>query len=350
MGKNFDSRPYCINDFKEWHERRELVLAPYFQRRSVWSDKARSYLIDTILRGLPIPKIYMRHQIDDKTHKSIREIVDGQQRLRTILDFLNNGFKVLKTHNSKYCNLYFSQLPKNIQNEFLRYEISTDLIPGLKDELVLDIFARLNTYTVSLNKQELINSRYFGDFKQTAYYLGREFYNFWITNKILSRHQILRMDEAELSSELIIAMVDGIQSKNVVESYYKKYDDNFPMKKKVTSEFKVVMDTLGGIFEDILSGSIFHRKPHFYSIFCVIYDLMYGLKNSSLKKRINIKPIIYPKIRNAIGKLEIIFNNPNEYPEYKKFIDACSRHTTNEPERKLRHDVIGKIILNEFGG
>jgi len=350
MGKNFDSRPYCINDFKEWHERKELILAPFFQRRNVWSDKARSYLIDTILRGLPIPKIYMRHHIDPKTRKSVREIVDGQQRLRTILDFLNDGFKVLKTHNPTYGGLYFSQLPKNVQDDFLRYEISTDLILSSKDELVLDIFARLNTYTVSLNKQELINARYFGDFKQTVYYLGREFYRFWISNKILTHRQILRMGEAELTSELVVAMVGGIQSKNVVESYYKKYDDEFPMKKKIISEFKMVMDTLGGIFEDTLPSSNFHRKPQFYSIFCVIYDFMYGLKNSPFKTKIKIKPMVYPRIRNAITKLDVIFDNPDEYPKYKEFIDACNRHTTNAPERKLRHKIIGKFILKELEG
>lgn len=350
MSKNFDSRPYCINDFKEWNDRKELILAPFFQRRAVWSEKARSYLIDTILRGLPLPKIYMRHQIDPKTRKSIREIVDGQQRLRAILDFLEDGFKVLKTHNPEYGGLYYSELPKHLQDEFLKYEISADLILGSEDELVLDIFARLNTYTVKLNKQELLNARYFGDFKQTVYNLGREFYKFWIDNKILTHHEILRMEEAELTSELVITMIDGIQSKNIIESYYDTYDDKFSVKEKITNEFKIIMDTIGGIFEDNLSNSKFHLKPQFYSIFCVIYDLMYGLKNSSVKKRINIKSSVYPKIRTGVGELENIFNEPIKYKKYFRFIDAFARHTTNAPERKLRHEVISKIILKSLKG
>ena len=350
MCKKFDSRPYCINDFKEWNERKELILAPYFQRRAVWSEKARSYLIDTILRGLPLPKIYMRHQIDPKTRKSTREIVDGQQRLRAILDFLEDGFKVLKTHNPEYGNLDYSELPKHVQDEFLKYEISTDLIIGSEDELVLDIFARLNTYTVKLNKQELLNALYFGDFKQTVYYLGREFYKFWIDNKILTHHEILRMEDAELASELVIAMVEGIQSKNVLESFYDKYDDKFPIKEKITNDFKIVMDTIGGIFGDNLSNSKFHLKPHFYSIFCVIYDIKYGLKNSPVKKKINIQSNIYPKIRTGIGELENIFNEPRKYKKYIKFIDAFTRHTTNAPERKLRNEVISNIILKSLEG
>ena len=52
-----------INDFREWNDRKELILAPEFQRRKVWSEKAKSYLVDTILKGFPIPGIYIRQKI-----------------------------------------------------------------------------------------------------------------------------------------------------------------------------------------------------------------------------------------------------------------------------------------------
>ena len=62
--KNFDSRTYSINDFLEWHDKGQLVLSPKFQRRSVWTDNAKSYLIDTIVRGKPIPKVFIRQSIN----------------------------------------------------------------------------------------------------------------------------------------------------------------------------------------------------------------------------------------------------------------------------------------------
>ena len=46
--KNFDSHTYRINDFLEWDNNQQLELNPKFQKRSVWSDTARSYLMDTI--------------------------------------------------------------------------------------------------------------------------------------------------------------------------------------------------------------------------------------------------------------------------------------------------------------
>ena len=54
--KNFDTRVYSISDFLEWHRNGLLELSPDFQRREVWSEKAKSYLIDTILRGNPFQK------------------------------------------------------------------------------------------------------------------------------------------------------------------------------------------------------------------------------------------------------------------------------------------------------
>ena len=67
--KNFDSRTYSINDFIEWEERKQLEISPKFQRRSVWSPQAKSYLIDTILKDKPLPKIFIR-ATTDKTNSA----------------------------------------------------------------------------------------------------------------------------------------------------------------------------------------------------------------------------------------------------------------------------------------
>ena len=69
---------YNISDLNEWHQKETLILQPKFQRRPIWSKNARSYLIDTILRGLPVPKLYIRQKIDLDTRRSIREVVDGR--------------------------------------------------------------------------------------------------------------------------------------------------------------------------------------------------------------------------------------------------------------------------------
>src|SRR6266480_696683 len=143
--KSFDSRTYSVNDFREWSARKESELQPKFQRRSVWSDKARSYLMDSIVRGKPIPKIFIRQDIDLKTKKTVREVVDGQQRLRTIFGFLRDGFKINKAHSPDCGGKFYSELPEDVQTAILKYELAVDLLLDAPDKEVLDIFARLNS-------------------------------------------------------------------------------------------------------------------------------------------------------------------------------------------------------------
>ena len=150
--KNFDSRTYSVNDFRGWNDRKELELQPKFQRRSVWSDKARSYLMDSIVREKPIPKIFIRQDIQPKTKTTVREVVDGQQRLRTIFSFLQDGFKISKVH-SPDCGVLHSELPQDVQTAILKYELSVDLLLDAPDKEVLDIFARLKSYAVKLRSQ-----------------------------------------------------------------------------------------------------------------------------------------------------------------------------------------------------
>jgi hypothetical protein len=179
-------RTATINDFREWDERKELVLAPEFQRRKVWGPKARSFLIDTILNGFPIPAIHIRQKIDVGTKKTIRQVVDGQQRLGAILDYIKDGFSVMKVHNKKYGGLTFSELPGDVQEKFLEYDLFVDFLIGATDSDVLEVFARINSYTIVLNPQEKLNAEFSGKFKQLVYRLGREHLEFWRKNQILT--------------------------------------------------------------------------------------------------------------------------------------------------------------------
>src|SRR5205085_9157798 len=114
----FSTRSYSVRDFEEWNDKGVLELQPKFQRRNVWNPKARSYLMDTIIRGKPIPKIYMRQRLEPQTKKIIREVVDGQQRLRSVLSFLKDEFAIDKAHGEDdYGRKKFSELDQDVQDD-----------------------------------------------------------------------------------------------------------------------------------------------------------------------------------------------------------------------------------------
>jgi Protein of unknown function DUF262 len=111
--------PYPISDFLEWEYAKQLELTPKFQRRSVWSPKAKSFLIDTILRQMPIPSIFLRLKLNPQQRKTIREVVDGQQRLRTILGYVRGEFDIMKAHNPEFAGARYSDLPDDVQRRIL---------------------------------------------------------------------------------------------------------------------------------------------------------------------------------------------------------------------------------------
>lgn len=343
--KNFDSRTYSINDFLEWEERKQLEISPKFQRRSVWSPQAKSYLIDTILKDKPLPKIFMRTTTDPKTKKTVREIVDGQQRMRTILSFVKDGFRISKIHNEEYGGKVYSELPEDVQTEFLKYELSVDLLLDLSDRDVLDIFARLNTYSVSLNKQELFNAKYFGYFKQLVYKLSGDYYTFWIDNKVFTERKIVRMAEAELVTDLIIAALDGIQSKKSAEKYYEKYDEAFDEKKDIEDNFNQVMDLIGNIFNGTLADSNFRTVPNFYGLFVAIYHMNFGIPSFNVS-RMPIQKENIAKIKNCIEDIDSILEADDIPKEFFEFVKSTKDATTDIPARTTRCRFIAEKLFS----
>lgn len=344
MQQLFNTRNYSVRDFEEWRERGELVLAPKFQRREVWNDKARSYLIDTILRGKPIPKLYMRQDINPSTRRTVREIVDGQQRLHTVLTFIKDGFKVSKAHHEDFGGKFFSGLDEDTQRAILKYEFAVDLLQDMPDNEVYDLFARINTYSEKLKPQELRNAKWFGEFKSSVYLMAKEFVSFLEGNKIFTPKQILRMQEAEFISELLLALHEGIREskKDVLDNAYKKYDDSFPNRKKCEKQFRETMDTIGEMLRDDLPQLRFRATRLFYPLFCAVAHMKFGLPRLHAPQRL-LRSSDFPKLKAALEQVDDLIQRIEKAEEEnediqlstedRKFYDAYSEHWVHADKR-----------------
>jgi hypothetical protein len=191
---------YIPQDFLQWRESSSLDLTPKFQRRGVWTPAARSFFIDTLLRQLPVPPIYIRVAQSEDRRRPVRQIIDGQQRISCVLDYLDGKFRLSRTVPGSWAGKTFEGLSPAEQQNIATHTFSSELFHGISDAEVLEIFARLNTYNVLLNSQELRNGRYFGFFKQSVYQLGHEHLEFWRRQHIFTERSIARMLEVELTS------------------------------------------------------------------------------------------------------------------------------------------------------
>ncbi len=338
--KSYDSRTYNINDFVEWDKAKALELNPFFQRRPVWSEKAKSYLIDTLLRGMPIPKIFIRQKINVTARASVREIVDGQQRIRTILSYIKDGFVVTRRHNPEHGGKLFSQLPEIVQEQILSYEVSADLLINLPDADILDIFGRLNSYAVILNEQEKLNAEFFGSFKILADTIGRKYNEYWVKQGILTKKQIPRMLEVNLVADLIIAMRDGIRSKKQIRKFYEQYEETFEDDvAPVERNFDSVISTIEQLYPEGLASTEFSRIHLFYSLFTAIAHCHFGLKELDVPRFSLIRTSEIEQARNGLDRVGQIYQTAdvgNLKPADRTFLQDSRRATTDGPVRERR--------------
>ncbi len=338
--KSFDSRTYSVNDFVEWDSAGQLELNPTFQRRAVWSEKAKSFLMDTVIRGKPIPKFFIRQKLNVTTKTSIREVVDGQQRMRTILSYIRDGFVISRSQNPEFGGKRFSQLPEDAQEQILSYELAVDLLINLPDQEILDIFSRLNSYAVILNEQEKLNAQFFGPFKIVSDRVGRKYTEYWRSSNILTAQQILRMGEVNLVADLLVAMIEGIKAKKRIKGAYRAYELRFDHDIDILeNEFDVCMGVIQSMFPMGLKGLEFSRPYMFYSLFTTVYHCLYGLRGLAAPQPALATQHELAASRSALEYVEELFTaDPSAQfrPEERAFLAASRRATTDQSSRETR--------------
>jgi len=345
---------YQIADLLEWYKAKRLVINPYFQRRNVWTPNAKVYLIDTILRQLPIPKIYMRQKVDLEAHTSYREVVDGQQRLRAIFDFASDNI-ILTKRAKEYAGLTYSTLSDEDKETFLSYPIAVAQLINASDEDVLEVFARLNSYTLPLNPQELRHAKFQGDFKWTVYDAAKQWSMLWDNYQVVSVRERLRMADDQLMAEMYGIVLRGVAagSQLNIHSLYTGYDRDFPQQ---DISIRQVDDTLKFIiqnFEEILRTSI-ARAPHFLMLFAAVahaqHNIPPGEIGSDMPKR---KPSLLQDIRlarnNLLSLAEIIDLDEQEARTLRPFLYDfwfSSRGTTQGiRSRRTRFPIYFRALL-----
>jgi hypothetical protein len=335
-------------DFQGWQESKALVLTPKFQRRGVWTNGARSFFIDTLIREMPVPPIFLRVRQSDDKKKIVREVVDGQQRLSTVLQFVNDEFRLAKSMDSRWAGRNFSELSSQYQNNIRQFSFICEIYQGVSDADILEVFARLNQYSVPLNSQELRNGKYFGFFKQSAYRLAYNYVELWRRQGLFSERAVARMQEVELTSELMIASLNGLQDKKKsIDRFYAELEESFPTQQRIESRFSATMDAIENIVGVNLKNTDFNRPPLFYSLYCAVYHRMYGLPKFSAptpKKALTIAE--GHDLANALVSLSDVLVSAREgqpFPsKFAKFVTSSRTSTDNIASRTSRLQTLYK--------
>ena len=264
---NFANSEFTVAEYCGQVERHEIRVNHDYQRSPrVWPAAARSFLIDSILHGFPISKILLRQSTDLTTRRTTKEVIDGQQRTQAIVDFFKDKLTIT-LRDSDFYGRKFTTLDDESKHRFLEYPVSTEIFSATTDDEIREIFRRLNSYNVPLNKQELRHAVNQGDFKWFVHSLTVTYAQSLKSLGVVTEKQINRMADAEFFTHVLAAMANGIETSDVrkLDQLYKSRDRQFTEQ----DEFKRFIDhgmTEMNKYSDQISTSRLSAKHNSYSL------------------------------------------------------------------------------------
>lgn len=202
----FQRRPTTqeITWFLDLARQGQLDLDPPYQRRSVWTLKDRQFFLDTVFNDFPCPPIFL-HKTTDDVGRATYHVVDGKQRLETILKFSKGELRIADDFgNTKLDGKTFEALAGEQKKHFWDYVLSVELISSV--ELVKQVFDRFNRNSRKLERQELRHAQFEGWFVNLAEDEAEG--QIWLDLKVLAKASRKRMKADQFVSELILVVLD----------------------------------------------------------------------------------------------------------------------------------------------
>lgn len=328
-----------IADYCNAMDRQEIKVNRDYQRSDqVWPEVAKSFLIESILLGFPMPKLYLHSRTDLKTRKTIKEIVDGQQRSRTIHDYFHDKFALNKKLGTEEVRgLRYSDLDEEWQARFISYSLSIDLFVAASDKEVREIFTRMNSYTVPLKPEEKRHAEYQGAFKWFIYDLSRHYSSFLRDIGVFSEKSLVRMQDMKLFTEICHAIDNGVTTTNTraLDGLYKKYDKDEEGVRVIEEKLGSVLDTIGNF--DFLSSSQISRAHIFYSLALAILNRSYPIPNFSQAALIDLSDVdeVEARLSELSEALTLEDAALNASP-WKEFVEASGSRTNVREQREKR--------------
>jgi len=271
---NWNSSPHPLSDIRDWSDSGRLELRPEFQRKEVWTLPAKIMLIDSITRGVPLPKVFLANEIrEDRTY---RKIIDGQQRISAILEFMRDGFALDAPYQGEHQGKRFSDFVGLHRDQFLAYKIDFAEASNASEREIRDVYMRVNKYTVPLNKQELRRADFPGDFLNVAEELSVD--ESLDESGVFTATDRRRYADAEYVSELLAGIIDGPQDKKTtLDEYYQRYAVwEEPGRTETRDRFRNAVTDLRLIFSSWPAGiraTRFRQKADFYGVLLAADDL-----------------------------------------------------------------------------
>ena len=317
--------PMSVGDYCKALNDNSIIVNDEYQRNAgLWASYARSFFIESILLEYPIPKIFLYSKVDLRSRQTVKEIVDGQQRSHALQLFYNKKFKLSsKLETAELRGKNYNQLSEEFQSAFLAYSLPIDEFRGVQPEEIQESFRRMNASNVPLNDEEQRNAKFQGPFKWFIQDLARDYSEKLKAIGLLSRRDIIRMNDLKIFSEIIHTVVNGFATTKgpQLDALYRKFNSTFEEEELFGGYLRFAFDTI--IDREDLHIKELMRGYMFQTLSLVMIDRQFnlGLKD---KARDQV-PETADEIATKGVELDLLIDSmrdPDEYPQLDDFISA----------------------------
>lgn len=331
MAKQLTSSPGTkkISEIYRRIKEGSLILQPEFQRKYVWTSEHKEEFIDTILKGLPFPEIYIAQKgVDIETKFSQEVIVDGQQRLGTIIQYIDEPEE--SKDFGKTVRKY-KYLSKDEQNDLLNYNVVFRDLGDIESSTIKEIFRRINLTKFGLEQIEIQQAIYDGEFIMAAKEILKNIEPKHLA--IFSDSELTRMADLHFILLLMSTVISGgyFARDTEIEKSIVQYNEKFDERESIVQNFTKHFQDLSTL--ELPTDSIWFRKSNYFTLFLETYQklpVIESLKNKLLEFEKNV-------IENKM--------KAKEQNEFSLYYSNMYTGTNNRTSRVTRGELFQKYIL-----
>jgi len=340
LEKSITATNKSIIDLYNKIKKGNLILRPTFQRKLVWRKTHKYNFVKTILDNYPFPEVYIATgEINIDTMSETEVVVDGQQRLSTIRDYIDGegDFEQQKSVPR------FNFLDEDAQKDFLSYKIIVRELGSLNPDIINEVFQRINSTEYSLNTIEKMNASYhdnpFMEFSKSLLencdnneniYL-QDISCFFKEHMVFTDNDMRRMIDLQFIMLIVISLEIGYFNRTTeINKFLKKHNEEFSQSILLTEKLHEIVHFINELY--LSPKSYWFNKAN---IFTLIIEL----------SKIELSQVDISTLQNKLQDLDDQYLNKKERDtSFLSYMEVAKEAVNDKKSRIFRGEYIQNIL------
>ena len=349
--------PKTIQDLVNLYEKEHLNLEPGFQRKSVWKEKDRAKLMDSIIRNYPLPAIFLYR--NQRNGDVVYDVIDGKQRIESFLMFMGvkKGQFECKTQlpgEDEVQWLTWRQLCKKKQQHLVTgYKLPVIEVDGDFGDIV-EVFVRINSTGKALTGQEKRHAKYYKSaFLKEAARVAQKFEGYLLQMGVMGASQISRMKHVELICELMLSIQKGdpINKKSALNNIMGDSGVDMRQVGRGARLTTAALNRMRRMFPKLYSTR-FVKVTDFYTLTTLVakFEQEGLILTDKRRNRLawDILTVFSNKVDEMRERLKKAQNVGAEHDLYRQYLLTVMQATDEVNQRRLRETILRNLLESLF--